>query len=214
VAVSLRCSDADGDAVTRSIVSGPAHGSLSAINDAAGTVTYTPAAGFTGMDTFAYAASDGVNHSAAATATITVTRAALSSLRVSPSRFSLAGRRVKGRCVKPTTKNSGDKRCRRPVRLRVGYTLNLGATVTFTLKRQASGRNVNGRCVKPTKKNSKHRKCLLSLPGKITLPGKSGANHFTFNGKIGGHQLGPGTYELIATPTGGKPRNVTFNIVP
>lgn len=52
------------------------------------------------------------------------------------------------------------------------------------------------------------------MRGKITLIGKAGANEFTFNGKIGGHQLGPGAYELIATPTGGKPRTVTFKLLP
>ena len=51
---------------------------------------------------------------------------------------------------------------------------------------------------------------------KDQLAGRSGANHFTFNGKIGGHNLRPGTYQLIASATvnGGTPRNVTFTIVP
>jgi DNA-binding beta-propeller fold protein YncE len=147
--------------------------------------------------------------------TITIPAATLSNLRVSPRRFSLAGRKVKGRCVKPTKSNGRNKRCRRPIRLRVSYTLNASAVVTITLKRQAPGRKVNGRCVKPTKKNSKHRKCmrLLGVPGKITLADKHGSDHFTFNGKIGRHKLGPGTYQLLATPTGGKPKKVTFRIV-
>src|SRR5262249_39246034 len=52
--------DAEGDHVTASLVSGsgPFHGSL-ALN-ADGSFTYTPAAGYSGADTFAYAASDGV----------------------------------------------------------------------------------------------------------------------------------------------------------
>ena len=68
-----------------------------------------------------------------------------------------------------------------------------------------------------TKKNSRHPKCtlLVTLPGRLTLAGKSGANHFTFNGKIGGHNLGPGMYQLIASPTvtRGTPRKATFKIV-
>jgi virginiamycin B lyase len=141
---------------------------------------------------------------------------ALSNLRVSPRRFSLSGRRVKRRCVKPMNKNNTNRHCRRPVHLRVSYTLNVSATVTFTLKRQAPGRKVNGRCVKPTTKNSKHRTCtrLVRVSGKLTVTGTTGTNQFTFNGKLGGHQLGAGTYQLIATPAGGKPTTTTFRIVP
>jgi len=139
---------------------------------------------------------------------------AISRLRVSPKSFSLAGRRVNGRCVKPTRRNNASKHCRRPSTLRISYTLNVAATVTLTLKRQAPGRKVNGRCVKPTKKNRKRRKCtrLVNVPGKLTLAGQAGANQSTFNGKIGGHQLGPGTYQLIATPAGGGSSTVTFKI--
>ena len=141
----------------------------------------------------------------------------LSSLLVSPSTFSLGGRQVKGSCVKPTKKNNRSRHCRLPVRLRVSYRLNLAAPVTITLKHEVAGRKLGRRCVTPTKKNGKHPKCtlLVNLPGRITLAGRSGANHFTFNGKIGGHNLGPGMYQLIASPTvtGGTPRKVTFTIV-
>ena len=141
---------------------------------------------------------------------------AISSLRISPKRFSLAGRRVNGRCVKPTRHNHGDKHCTRPSTLRISYTLNVAATVTLTLKRQAPGHKVNGRCVKPTTKNRRHRKCtrLVNAPGKLTLAGHAGANQSAFGGKIGGHQLGLGTYQLIATPAGGSSRAVTFKLAP
>jgi 6-phosphogluconolactonase (cycloisomerase 2 family) len=217
VSVSLHCADADGDAVTRTIASGPSHGSLSAINNAAGTVTYTPAAGFSGTDSFSFAASDGVNRGADATATITVAPLpAISGLHVSPSKFSLAGRLVNGHCVKPTKKNAHDKSCRRSIKLRFSYKLNVADKVTFTLKREASGRKVGHRCVKPTRTNRKDRVCtlLVSVHGKLVKSGKRGANHFIFNGKIGGHTLGPGTYQLTATPKGGKAKKVTFRIVP
>src|SRR5262249_51856275 len=55
VTLPLRCSDADGDTVTRSIVSAPAHGSLSTIDNSADTVTYTPTQGFSGADSFTFA---------------------------------------------------------------------------------------------------------------------------------------------------------------
>ena len=141
---------------------------------------------------------------------------AISSLRVSPKSFSLAGRRVNRRCVKPTRQNNRKKHCRRASTLRISYTLNVVATVTLRLKRQVPGRNVNGRCVKPTKTSRKHRKCtrFVNAPGKLTLAGHAGANQSTCNGKIGRHKLGPGTYQVIATPTGGSSSTVTFKIAP
>ena len=138
----------------------------------------------------------------------------ISSLRISPTSFSLTGRRVNGQCVKPTRKNNGNKHCRRPTTLRINYTLNVAAPVTVTLKRRAAGRKVNGGCVKPTKANRKHRKCarLVNVPGTLRLAGQAGANQSSFNGKIGGRQLGSGAYQLIATPAGGNSSTVTFKI--
>jgi hypothetical protein len=143
-------------------------------------------------------------------------KATISSLRVFPERFSLAGRRVNGRCVKPTRQNQSNEQCRRPTALRISYTLNVGATVTLTLKRRLAGRKDNDRCVKPTTKNRTHRKCtrLVNVPGRLRLAGRAGANHSTFSGKIGGHQLGPGAYQLIATPAGSSSSAVSFKITP
>ena len=115
-----------------------------------------------------------------------------------------------------STQNKGNKHCRRPSTLRISYALNVAATVTLKLKRQVTGRKVNGRCVKPTTKNRKHRKCaqLVNVPGELRLAGQAGANQSTFNGKIGGHQLDHGTYQLTATPAGGSSSTVTFKIAP
>ena len=143
---------------------------------------------------------------------VVVVSATLTKLSVSPRKFSLAGRKVNGRCVKPTNQNRAHSHCRRPIALRVSYNLNGGSAVTFTLGRIAPGRKVNGACVKPTRKNRKHPRCtrLLNVHGRIVRAGTAGPNHFTF----GGLALGPGTYKLIATPAGGTPRKVTFAIVP
>ena len=73
VAVPLTCTDADGDALTLSKASDPAHGTVGAIT--AGSITYTPATGYFGPDSFTYRASDGTAQSAPATVSITVTRA-------------------------------------------------------------------------------------------------------------------------------------------
>jgi hypothetical protein len=78
--ISLSASDANGDALTFSVVAGPMNGtlgSLSPANCVAGvctaTVTYTPGNNYTGADSFTYQANDGANASAAATISITVT---------------------------------------------------------------------------------------------------------------------------------------------
>ena len=67
--IQLRCT---GEGISYSQPSAPAHGTLSALDAAAGTVTYTPAAGYSGPDSFTFGASNGGGDSERATARITV----------------------------------------------------------------------------------------------------------------------------------------------
>jgi VCBS repeat-containing protein len=60
----------NGNPLTAALVAGPAHGTLNL--NANGSFAYTPAANFTGTDTFTYKASDGTAQSNTATVTITV----------------------------------------------------------------------------------------------------------------------------------------------
>ena len=138
----------------------------------------------------------------------------LSGLRVSPAKLSLAGRKVKGSCVKPTKGNKGPRPCRRAIQLQISYALNVAAKVTFIVTNEAVGRKVNGRCMKPTTKNRKHSRCtrLIPIHGQITNSGKAGANSLNLNGTIGGHKLAPGTYRLTGTPSGGASRTVKFKL--
>ena len=69
--VSLTCTDANGNALTRSAGSA-SHGTVSG-NANTGTITYTPAAGYSGPDSFTFTASDGAATSNPATVSITVT---------------------------------------------------------------------------------------------------------------------------------------------
>jgi hypothetical protein len=62
--------DPDGDALEALLVDGPDHGTLDVSSD--GAVTYEPAAGYSGVDAFAYRASDGCDVSEPATVTVTV----------------------------------------------------------------------------------------------------------------------------------------------
>jgi large repetitive protein len=63
-------SDADGDPLTASLVSGPLHGSLTLSPD--GSFSYTPAENFHGVDGFSYLISDGTASSSVATVTLEV----------------------------------------------------------------------------------------------------------------------------------------------
>ncbi|MFJ5369929.1 Ig-like domain-containing protein, partial [Bosea sp. CER48] len=64
-------SDPDGDALTYSVVSGPANGTLTFRAD--GSYDYAPAPNFNGIDSFTYSVSDGQGGTAQAVVTITVT---------------------------------------------------------------------------------------------------------------------------------------------
>ena len=69
VAVTLAGSDVDGSVLSYTVTNGPAHGALSG---AAPTMTYTPASGYSGADSFTFVANDGQVDSAPATVSITV----------------------------------------------------------------------------------------------------------------------------------------------
>ena len=68
-AVTLSGSDVDGDSLTFTVTSGPAHGTLSG---SGANLTYTPAANYNGPDSFTYVANDGWTDSAAASVSLTV----------------------------------------------------------------------------------------------------------------------------------------------
>jgi hypothetical protein len=67
--ISLSASDANGDPLTYTIVSGPSSGSLSGTDSFR---TYTPNPGFTGSDNFTFKVNDGTADSNVSTVTITV----------------------------------------------------------------------------------------------------------------------------------------------
>ena len=164
--------------------------------------------------TLTFTASGGTSRTKTTVMQLVKGPSSVSKLSVSPSKFSLAGRKSKdavSRRLRGTAETCGAG----PIALSVSYTLNVPTTVTFTVKLQASGRRVKGRCMKPTSKNRKLRACtrVLNLPGKIVQPGKASTNRFASNGRIGGHQLGFGSDYLVATPVGGKPQATTFKIV-
>lgn len=69
---SLSASDADGDSLTYSIVSGAGKGSVSVTNAASGAFRYIPSNNVNGSDSFTFRVSDGAQNSNTATVSITI----------------------------------------------------------------------------------------------------------------------------------------------
>lgn len=69
VTITLAGVDVDGDALSFALVDGPANGTLSGTPP---SLSYTPAVGFTGSDSFTFTVSDGALTSSPATVTLTV----------------------------------------------------------------------------------------------------------------------------------------------
>jgi hypothetical protein len=139
----------------------------------------------------------------------------LTSLRVVPRRVSLAGRRIRGRCVKATAQNRHHPRCRTSLRVRISYTLSGAGTVTLTFTRVLAGRRTGRRCVKPTPHNRTHTRCtrLHAVPGRTVLSGQAGTNVLVFTGIVARRRLAPGRYRMSAAASAGRPRSATFTIV-
>jgi DNA-binding beta-propeller fold protein YncE len=133
----------------------------------------------------------------------------LRGLKVSPTTFSAAGRRVGGRCVKATGHNARRPACTRMAKLTISYTLSGAATVRLKITGRSAGRERGGRCVAEAPGNSGDKRCTRpTTVRQSTATGNTGANHLVVSRK-----LAPGEYTLTATPTGGAPEHVTFRIV-
>jgi DNA-binding beta-propeller fold protein YncE len=204
--VALSCGDPNGDPITLSIASVPAHGSLGALDQKSGSILYTPKPGYAGSDSFSFAANDGSLGSAPAVASLTVTdRAAPVISRASISPRALAPTRAKGAKVK------------RGAMIR--YRLSEPASVSFTVQRKASGRRVGHSCRPVSRKNRGKRRCTRYVKvGTLTQRGIAGADRKLFSGRIHGKPLKPRAYRLVMGATDpshnhAKPRRLAFRIV-
>jgi DNA-binding beta-propeller fold protein YncE len=206
--LTLACTDANGEAITRTIVSGPAHGTLGPIDQAAGTVAYTPKRGYAGPDSFKFAATDGTNTSAPATASTSV------GARVAFARVSQSAKRWRlGKRLATITRKR-----KAPVGTNFKFVLNEAAKVKLNFTQSVKGRKVGGRCLPHGKRSAK--KCTLTVSrGKLTLSGKQGRNKIHFEGRLSRRKaLKPGSYTLILTATDSAgvtsaPKRLTFTIV-
>ncbi len=83
----------------------------------------------------------------------------------------------------------------------ISFTLSEDATTTLKFDRVLRGVKRGKRCVARTRR-SRGRPCTryLAVAGSVPVPGKSGANTFRFDAKVGTATLRPGAYRLRATP--------------
>ncbi len=84
---------------------------------------------------------------------------------------------------------------------RISDRLSEAATTTFAVQRVLAGRRSGKRCVAPSKSHHGRHRCtrLKNVRGNFTRTGTTGANSFTFTGRIGGKALSRGSYRLVAT---------------
>lgn len=85
-------SDADGNPLSAVLLSSPTHGTLAWNSN--GSFTYTPTAGYSGTDSFTYAASDGTAQSTSALVSLTVTAVSPDTVTISKATYSLKTKRL------------------------------------------------------------------------------------------------------------------------
>ena len=212
--IPLSCVDPppENDPVTRSIVGPPAHGSLTTLNQ--NSITYVPAANFSGADQFTFKGNDGTSDSNVATIHITVASAppdipaTISSLKISPSRWRLGSRLAQISSPRP------------PVGTRISFSLDKPASVRLTFVKLTAGRLVNRRCLPPNRSNRSRRRCTRFVTaGNLGWAGHAGLNSVRFEGRLSrAKKLALGTYRLTvdATDSAGKrsrPATASFTIV-
>lgn len=105
----------------------------------------------------------------------------------------------------------------------VSYTLNVAASVRFTVQRRSTGRKVkHGKkitCDRATKRNRTKTSCVryTTLTGSFTRAGQAGPNRFRFTGRLNAKRLARGSYRLVALPTAngksGPTAIVAFRII-
>jgi DNA-binding beta-propeller fold protein YncE len=215
VTISLSCSDADGDPVSMSIATDPAHGTLGPVNQTGRSVRYTPTTGYHGSDSFMFSATDGTNTGDAQTATITVNPQGAIAPPPPLPRFSKVHQTHK-RWREP----GKAKKHAPPVGTTFSFTLNTAARVTLTFRQRLPGRKVGRRCAAPSRHNRGRHACTRTTKrGSVSFAGVAGSNQRAFNGAIAHHgrlPIGSYTVTLTAATAPGRhaaPKTLRFTIV-
>jgi hypothetical protein len=215
VTVVLGCSDPGGGALTYSLDSLPAHGTLSAFDPTAGEVVYTAAAGYAGADGFSYHAASPTGVAAKQTVSISVQAPAapvpppaITNARLTNERFRVGPR-------------STAIAANAPVGTRFRFTLSAAAKVQIAMTGSLPGLRSGGRCVAATAKlrRAHAKRCTRTVKaGTLTRANEPrGADSVAFSGRIGGRALAPGKYRamLRASNANGTSASVmlTFTVV-
>jgi 6-phosphogluconolactonase (cycloisomerase 2 family) len=180
VTVSLSCADGDGDPLSAAVASGPAHGTLGQLTD--GTVTYTPASGYTGTDSFSFDTSDGTNASSPATVTIAVGAPPAPPAQPAPPRPARVTRATESHRRWREVKHGGTT---------FSFTLNEAARVSFTFTQRGHKRSAGSLTVAGHAGTNK-----LAFNGRLN-------RHVT---------LKPGVYTVTIRTGTSTPRRLTFTI--
>jgi len=178
--LTLSCTDTDGDPLTNSILTGPRNGSL---GPAGPTVTYTPAAGYSGTDTFTFDATDGTNTSAVATATITVAAPPVTAPSTTTPGPAHVTKATQARRRWREGKHGGTT---------FSFTLNEAAHVIFTFTQKNHQRPLG-------------RVTITGHRGKNKIAFDGVINRHT--------TLKPGTYTVTITTGSSTPQRLTFTIL-
>jgi hypothetical protein len=173
--IKLGCTDANADTFNRTIASGPANGSLGSIDDANGSVVYTPKVGYNGADSFTYLATDWSGSSSAVTVTINP-GVSVSSLKVKRSSLKVGSKRTK-----------------------IYTTVSDAARVKYTIARPIKGRLAGKKC--SAKRRTGKRCTLYKTVASFSRKTKQGKSSFKFNGRIKRRVLAPGRYRITAVAT-------------
>jgi hypothetical protein len=223
IAILLSCTDLNLDPLTLAFVATPAHGILGAIDQATGTVLYTPVAGYSGPDSFTYNASDGTLASNTATVSLSVAAAAPGPVPPSaivPPRITSAteSHRTWRRGTKLATLSKGGQK-KLPIGTTFTFALNEPASVGLAFTQEVGGRKVKGKCVAQTGSNRRHGACKRTVTrGTLRFTARAGTNRISFQGRItASKKLNPGRYALVITATNtarqsSQPKSLSFTI--
>jgi len=196
VTIALGCADANADAFSVGFPAGPGHGSLA---PGGGSVAYTPAAGYTGPDSFMVQAVD-VFGTPGPVSTVAVTVSPLPGGQAPDVLAPTVLGFTMPRTLRAAARGGSVTRTATAIGARVRYTLSEPATTIFTVERKTVGRRSGRRCVKATRRNRKARRCTLYVlqRGSFTHQGAAGANSFKFSGRLRNRKLAVGSYRLVA----------------
>jgi hypothetical protein len=115
---------------------------------------------------------------------------AITGLSISPSAFRAA---PKGATLAKTTKTKYGAK--------LAWRDSQAATSTFTVLRLTSGRRQGRSCKRPSAKNRHGRRCTLKVKvGTFGHADRVGADSARFSGRLKGHRLPAGSYQLLVVP--------------